>query len=129
MSSFLGFFWHWESVPAIAAILVGAGVIYTKAVRPVVLGIQYLVEIGEYLQRELSGADGSVKSKLDDLATQVEGMDSTWSKWIVSHTREHADIWAILAKLGFDRRYYREVERPPGSMARSDDDHRNPREY
>lgn len=110
----------WWALPLIAGSLIALGVIYQKAIKPVVLGVNYIIEIGEYLQNEISGKEGSVKAtqqaiqdELGLLKTQVDGMDTIFSKWVFSHAREHAEIWAIFARMGYDRRHLDSPVWPP----------------
>lgn len=115
----------WLALPVFAASISAMTVIWAKLVRPVIHGIQILIDYAEYLQNEVAGSDDSLKVRLHGLdarlgsldqgqesmgvslqrlTEQVDGMDETWSLWVFSHAREHAEIWAILARLGFERR-------------------------
>lgn len=137
----------WLAVPVFAASLSGASVVWAKLIRPVIHGIQILIDYAEYLQNEVTGSEDSLKSRLggldarlstldkgqtdlndsmgslstrlNTLAEQVDGMDTTWSLWVFSHAREHAEVWAILARMGYERRHTDEtpvypVRKDPG---------------
>lgn len=134
--------WHWWlALPVFAASLLAAGVIWAKAIKPVIEGVDTLLDWAEFLHNEMSGAEGSLKaeitsvqtqlvavaeqvdsgsnqieavavqvrdviSQVDNVASKVDSMDTVWSKWVFSHASEHAEIWRILAQLGYDRRHY-----------------------
>lgn len=123
----------WLALPVLAASISAVTVIWAKAVRPIVTGISILIEYAEYLQNEVNGSEDSLKTRLhglddrlsgldlgqtkittgmasiservDLLTQQVDGMDTTWSTWLFTHTREHAEIWAILARMGYEQRH------------------------
>lgn len=126
--------WNWWlALPVFAASIVAAGIIWTKAIKPVVQGVNILIEYAEFLQVEVSGDAGSLRSdiksvqsqiivvleqvdsskgqissvavQVESLADKVDAMDTVWSKWVFSHANEHSEIWRILAMLGYDRRH------------------------
>lgn len=88
----------------ISAVVGALGLIYSQVIRKLILGIQYLIDIGEFLQKEMQGTgDDSLKGKLNSLTTTVEGMDEAWAHHVAGHAEEHRKIWEALYKLGFDK--------------------------
>lgn len=131
----------WLLLPLFAASVSATITIYQKVIKPVTHGVSILIDYAEFLQNEVTGSDESLKGKLtslssqvcvntdalneltsgqadlvvtlDGLKEQVDGMDTTWSMWVFSHAREHAEIWAILARLGYDQRHTDDHLEPP----------------